>query len=136
VPHWCQGWKLGGVGSSSGAYEKGRRGSEKESLWRTQRKRNRGGDGGAPADQRMTEGGQFARERGPYVPARPEDERDNTDGSTRARGMGQLGAAAGRSVHARGKSQRGQQQQRLLVRATRSAALRGKAESAVSACTA
>jgi hypothetical protein len=34
---------------------------------------DKGVDRGSPVDQRMVEGRQYARGRGPYIPAQPED---------------------------------------------------------------
>jgi hypothetical protein len=90
-----EGWE---VALGLGTCEKGRRGGEKESLRWPQQKRKRGGDGSGPVAQRTAEGGQFARERGPYVPARSEDRWDSTDGIIRAGGMGQLNVKAGQSA--------------------------------------
>jgi hypothetical protein len=81
-------WEGREVAPGLGTYEKGRRGGEKESLRWPQWKQKRGGDGSAPVAQRTAEGGQFARERGPYVPTRSEDRWDSTDGSMHAGGMG------------------------------------------------
>jgi hypothetical protein len=55
-----------------------------------------GGDGGSPVDQRTTEGGQYARGRGPYIPAQSKDGWGSMGGGTRMWGMGQLGAATER----------------------------------------
>jgi hypothetical protein len=57
-----------------------------------------GGDGGSPADQQTTEGGQYARGRGAYILMQLEDGCGSMGGGTRVWGMGQLGAAVERQA--------------------------------------
>jgi hypothetical protein len=52
-----------------------------------------GGAGGSPVDQRMMEGRQYARGRGPYIPAQPEDRWDST---VAARACGEWDSSAQR----------------------------------------